>query len=489
VVDALKILLELRPALDGHAGIPQETRLLFSSLRSLPDFEVDGLIQSSTHVLAKGLPETLAATDMPRDKQINRLSRIVVSLQQKQFTFYFAAFWMAVRRIFGGKERLTRFSATHFRDFLWRWLFAKTLPIDAFDSVTSADFRVARVPWTAMHKCALITNELGYALYPRLDTSAYKVMIVETPYPGIVSSQTRLLVRYHDAIPLLMPHTISDRAFHRASHYHALRNNVRHGAYFACVSDATRNDLISIFPEVEERAVTIHNMISPHYFPEDSSSLRVPEIIFTRRNTKVQGGGKILSSEALGEGGAAIDYLLIVSTIEPRKNHLTLLAAWERLRTERFNNLKLLVVGMLGWDHKPIVKKFAPWIERDQLFVLTDVPSPELRLLYKHARATVCPSFGEGFDFSGVESMRCGGAVAASNIAVHREIYADAAEYFSPYSIEETAQAIASIIDPANTVRREDLIGKGAAVSARYLPDRVMPQWQQFLQKLSTEKS
>ncbi len=489
MVDALKILLELRPALDGHAGIPQETRLLFSSLRSLPDFEVDGLIQSSTHVLAKGLPETLAATDMPRDKQINRLSRIVVSLQQKQFTFYFAAFWMAVRRIFGGKERLTRFSATHFRDFLWRWLFAKTLPIDAFDSVTSADFRVARVPWTAMHKCALITNELGYALYPRLDTSAYKVMIVETPYPGIVSSQTRLLVRYHDAIPLLMPHTISDRAFHRASHYHALRNNVRHGAYFACVSDATRNDLISIFPEVEERAVTIHNMISPHYLPEDSSPSRVPEIIFTRRNTKVQGGGKILSSEALGEGGAAIDYLLIVSTIEPRKNHLTLLAAWERLRTERFNNLKLLVVGMLGWDHKPIVKKFAPWIERDQLFVLTDVPSPELRLLYKHARATVCPSFGEGFDFSGVESMRCGGAVAASNIAVHREIYADAAEYFSPYSIEETAQAIASIIDPANTVRREDLIGKGAAVSARYLPDRVMPQWQQFLQKLSTEKS
>jgi len=286
-----------------------------------------------------------------------------------------------------------------------------------------------------------------------------------------------------------MPHTISDRAFHRASHYHALRNNVRHGGYFACVSDATRKDLISIFPEVEERAVTIHNMISPHYFPEDSSSLRVPEIIFTRRNTKVQGGEKILTAEGLGDGSGAIDYLLIVSTIEPRKNHLTLLAAWERLRTERFNNLKLIVVGMLGWDHKPIVKKFAPWIERQQLFVLTDVPAPELRLLYKHARATVCPSFGEGFDFSGVESMRCGGAVAASNIAVHREIYADAAEYFSPYSIEETAQAIASIIDPANTVRRDDLISKGASVSARYLPDRVMPQWRTFLQKLVTEQS
>ncbi len=485
---ALKILLEMRPALDGHAGIPQETRLLFSNLRSLSDFEVDGLIQSSTHVLAKGLPETPEATEMPHDRQINRLSRIVVSLEQKQFNPYVAVFWMAVRRIFGRKERLTRFSSTQFRDFLWRRLFAKTLPIDAFDSVTSADFRVARVPWTAMHKCALITNQLGYALYPRLDTSAFKVMIVETPYPGIVSPQTRLLVRYHDAIPLLMPHTISDRAFHRASHYYALRNNVRHGAYFACVSDATRRDLISIFPEVEERAVTIHNMISPHYFPENSSSLRVPEIIFTRRNTKVQGGEKILTAEGFGNGSDAIDYLLMVSTIEPRKNHLTLLAAWERLRTERFSNLKLIVVGMLGWDNEPIIKKFTPWVERQQLFVLTDVPAPELRLLYKHARATVCPSFGEGFDFSGVEAMRCGGAIVASDIAVHREIYDEAAEYFSPYSIEDCAQAIASVIDPDNNTRRDDLISKGVAVSVRYLPDRVMPQWQAFLQKLENEK-
>lgn len=483
----LKILLEMRPALDGHAGIPQETRLLFSGLRSLRDFEVIGLIQSSTNVLAKGLPETQQAPDLPNDIQINRLSRIVVSLEQKQFNPYFAVFWMAVRRIFGRKEKLTRFSSVQFHNFLWQRLFAKTLPVHEFNSVTSADFRVARVPWTAIHKCALITNQLGYALYPRLDTSAFKVMIVETPYPGIVSPQTRLLVRYHDAIPLLMPHTISDRAFHRASHYYALRNNVRNGAYFACVSDATRRDLISIFPEVEGRAVTIHNMISEYYFPEDSPSLRVPEIIVTRRNKNVQVGKKILTAEGLGYRSAAIDYLLMVSTIEPRKNHLTLLAAWERLRIEQFNNLKLIVVGMLGWDHELIIEKLSHWVERQQLFVLTDVPAPELRLLYKHARATVCPSFGEGFDFSGVEAMRCGGTVVASDIPVHREIYDDAAEYFSPYSIEDCAKAIASVIDPDNNTRRDDLIRRGHAVSARYLPDRVIPQWQAFLQKLASE--
>ena len=40
-----------------------------------------------------------------------------------------------------------------------------------------------------------------------------------------------------------MPHTISDRRFHQAFHYRALRKNVESGAWFVCVSDATRKDL------------------------------------------------------------------------------------------------------------------------------------------------------------------------------------------------------------------------------------------------------
>jgi hypothetical protein len=53
----LRILVEMRPAFDGHAGIPQETRLLFRGLSSLPGANVEGLIQSSNRVIAKGLPD------------------------------------------------------------------------------------------------------------------------------------------------------------------------------------------------------------------------------------------------------------------------------------------------------------------------------------------------------------------------------------------------------------------------------------------------
>ena len=156
------------------------------------------------------------------------------------------------------------------------------------------------------------------------------------------------------------------------------------------------------------------------------------------------------------------------------------------MRTEGFPKLKLVVVGMLGWDHAPIVKKFRPWLERGEVFMLEDVPAPELRLLYKHARATICPSFGEGFDFSGVEAMRCGGAVAASDIPVHHDVYGDAAEYFTPYSAPDIAAAIARVVDPVADWRRAELIGKGAAVSAQYMPEKILPQWQAFLTSLKT---
>jgi hypothetical protein len=175
----------------------------------------------------------------------------------------------------------------------------------------------------------------------------------------------------------------------------------------------------------------------------------------------------------------------MVSTIEPRKNHLTLLSAWERLRVEIFPKLKLLVVGETGWRNKPIVRKFRPWMERGDIFLVEDVPSADLRLLYKHARATICPSFGEGFDFSGVEAMKSGGAVIASDIAVHREIYADAAEFFNPYSVGDAARAIQAVIGPANTARRGELIAKGAVVARRYDYEVILPKWEAFLKTVS----
>jgi glycosyltransferase involved in cell wall biosynthesis len=182
-------------------------------------------------------------------------------------------------------------------------------------------------------------------------------------------------------------------------------------------------------------------------------------------------------------------YLLTVATIEPRKNHTRLLAAWEVLKAEIDPDIKLVVVGSLGWNYVKTVQSFKPWIDRGELFMLNAVPAPDLRVLYRHATATVCPSVFEGFDFSGVEAMRSGGVVIASGIPVHREVYGDGAAYFDPYSTVDLVNTFKKVLYPDNAAGvQEELRRRGHEVSARYLPAQILPQWERFLSAIAAER-
>lgn len=132
-------------------------------------------------------------------------------------------------------------------------------------------------------------------------------------------------------------------------------------------------------------------------------------------------------------------YLLMVSTIEPRKNHARLLTAWSTLMTDRDPSIKLVLVGNTGWGSEELTQEMRAWIDTGALFVLSGVPAADLCTLYRHAVATVCPSLAEGFDYSGLESMASGGVVVSSDIAVHREVYGDATEYFDPHCTRSLA--------------------------------------------------
>lgn len=503
------LLIEMRPALDGYAGIPQETRLLFRGLSGLGEFEVEGLIQASRRRLARGTSSTPARLPFGRvpteAARLDRYSRVVISISGRPLRSVvdrvrdvidsrLRMVALTVGSALGPRKvRLTEFKTRYFEDFVWRALFEKTLPASDFDLITATNQRICSVPWHMMHLAGLKTRKLlPVPRYPMLDTTGIDVFIAQTPYPARVSGSTRLVVRYHDAHPVFMPHTISDRAIHQATHFNALRCNAQAGAWFSCVSEASRQDLLRLFPEVADRSVTIHNMVSEHYFREDSDPTQVPEIIRSRltdgRLDPVLNGTHDSGRSARYRrhlNGAPMKYLLIVSTIEPRKNHLRLLSAWETLRTQVDPELKLVVVGSLGWECAEIVRSFRTWMDRGELYLLSNVPAPDLRVLYRHAAATVCPSLGEGFDYSGVESMRCGGPVIASDIPVHREIYDDAAEYFNPYATPDLVEAVKRVLYHRHAHQtRSRLRERGDQVSRRYLPDVILPQWQAFLDAL-----
>lgn len=490
-----RILVDLKPALDGYAGIPQESRLLFHGLRMMDEYEVEGLIQHGSRRLKSAVNPHRKKVAISR--QINKLSRVVVSLHETPFSnmldnlsevinHAFARSLLRLRTLRGGSIKTGLFESDLFDDFIWRTFFNKTLKPTDKDLVTSARYRVVSTSKKLMHQVGLSGLKFSNTpKYPYLDTRGFDFLVVQTPYPGRVSRKTQLVVRYHDSVPVLMPHTIKDKAFHQASHFYSLQENVRAGAWFSCISEATRRDLLKIFPEAESRTSVIYNIASHDYYDEPSPKSLVLQVIRNRlaRVDEFSTNLVDLKFDNLSRQANAFEYLLMVSTIEPRKNHIALLAAWERLKYTTMPGLKLVVVGSLGWNSVPILEKFRPWAERGDLYYLHDVPSAELRVLYKHATATVCPSLAEGFGYSGIEAMRSGGIVVASDIPVHREIYADAAEYFNPYSTDDTAQAIQRVLGPDGGPIRLRLKMAGVHVADRYTPEQILPQWDEFFRQ------
>jgi glycosyltransferase involved in cell wall biosynthesis len=493
----IRVLVDLKPALDGYAGIPQESRLLYRGLSSLPELRTEGLIQHGSRRLRPAL--ALRGKPLSEDKRINRLSRFVVSVYQNpqgnlletlqdKLSKLYTRHWMRLKTNLGISLPMSQFDATHFEDFVWRTFFSKTLNASDKPGFKSAHYRVLADSRNTMHRAGLAglkySNTTGY---PILDTRDFDYFLTQTPFPGRIKRSTTMIVRYHDAVPILMPHTISDKAFHQASHFHALKDNVDSGAWFSCISEATRADLIKIFPKAESRSSVIHNMVSDEYSMRPASRAMVQQIV--RNRTADFDGVKSSGVFDLDRASQPVRYLLMVSTIEPRKNHMLLIQAWEQLRYTHHPELKIIFVGNVGWDYAPVLKAFKPWAERGDLFWLSNVPSAELRVLYQHAAVTVCPGLAEGFDYSGVEAMKCGCPVAASDIPVHREIFQNASSYFNTYDVEDAAAVLHGLLQEVGPSRLTELRQAGERVSAQYAADRIMPQWQAFFMRLQAQRN
>jgi glycosyltransferase involved in cell wall biosynthesis len=492
--DKIKILLDLKPALDGYAGIPQETRLLFRGLRSMDSCEVEGLIQHGARKLRSAVSSK--GKRIPVSKRINRLSRVIVSLYEKPYNSMFDTVVDAIDHQFSRSllrmRALARmpihpsvFESELFDDFIWRTFFSKTLTPGDKKLVTSARYRVLNTPRKLLHQVGLAG--IKYSSNPKyvtLDTRGFDFFLAQTPFPARISRGTQMIVRYHDAFPVLLPHTINDKAFHQASHFYSLQQNVKAGAWFSCVSEATRNDLLKIFPEAEPRSSVIHNIVSGEYFEDDTPKGMVFQIVRNRlgRVEEFQTDLGGIQFDDKRNQSQDFNYLFMVSTLEPRKNHLLLLSAWERLKYTSMPKLKLIIVGSKGWDSAPVLDAFKPWAERGDLFYLNNVPSSELRVLYKHAAATICPSVAEGFDYSGVEAMRCGGIVISSDIPVHREVFRGASEYFNPYSTEDASMVIRRVLSEDGESIRRRLRAEARRVSDKYMPHNILPKWDEFFQ-------
>lgn len=107
-------------------------------------------------------------------------------------------------------------------------------------------------------------------------------------------------------------------------------------------------------------------------------------------------------------------FVLYVSTIEPRKNHLLLLDVWQRLLQSNLCFPDLVLVGMRGWGADTFWERFKNETLRRHVFWYDDVGDSELQTFYERAQFCVFPSFDEGFGLGAAESLAHGKPVLVS---------------------------------------------------------------------------
>ena len=492
--EVMRILMELRPALDGFSGIPQETRLLFAHLNN-PEMglEVDGLINSPDASYRLRRRSNQKLIDIYRQGQyILSISKPPLPPPNSRLLRYFKYLSRSSRLIrlttqalLGSRSTLVPFDGHWFSDFIWQQLFAKTLTPDMFNNITDRCYYASSLGWGEMHRIGMIS---GY--YPRINTDRWDIALMQTPFPGHVSANTKMIIRYHDAIPLLLPQHISNAKVHSGTHYNALRTNAKL-SWFVCTSPPVRDDLIGLFPKLEERVFVIPDIVSEAYFPDRSARTgKLGELLRRFAAGETKPNFQRSSEEDRFYNKLEDDkYIIAVATVEPRKNFLRLIAAWEDLYLRTDGAVKLVIVGSLGWDYASEHDKMREWAKRGALFHLQRVPIQFLRRLYSDAVAVVCPSVAEGFDYSGIEAMRCGAAVIASDIGAHRAIYGEAALYFDPYSTRDLYDQLERTCAESWSNLKMELNKCGTVVAAQYTKDAIISQWHNMLNSICTTRA
>lgn len=210
-----------------------------------------------------------------------------------------------------------------------------------------------------------------------------------------------------------------------------------------CISENTRNDLLTYFPDVASKTVVTHlaSEFSRDWSYGDES---VPTHPY---------------------------FLYVGSRLKEYKNFDTVLIAFSKAISIN-PDLILCVVGSPFNAHEQQQIAELKLVDRVQHYQYTS--DTHLAKLYRCSIAFIYPSLYEGFGIPPLEAMACGTAVVASDSSSIPEVVGDAGILFDPKAVRDLVDIMLNLFD--SPIERAQLIAKGYQRSKQFSWDKTAAQ-------------
>ena len=174
-------------------------------------------------------------------------------------------------------------------------------------------------------------------------------------------------------------------------------------------------------------------------------------------------------------------YLLFVGTLEPRKNLPRLLRACAQLRDDA-TMLPLVIVGGGGWGDEDLPALIAELALEGRVILSGYVSDAQLQAIYAGAHCLLMPSLYEGFGLPVLEAMQHGVPVIASSTSSLPEVVGNAGLLVNPYSVDELAQAIRSML--TTPALREELSARAQLRAQQFCWQRAAAETLQVFEEV-----
>lgn len=267
---------------------------------------------------------------------------------------------------------------------------------------------------------------IGYdSFFPKADLNIFFDYVI--PPRGV----KRAITTVHDMGFTRYPETVAPRNLKRLRE--GVARSLEESVRIITVSEFSKREIVELTGAPEEKIEVIYN---------------APSVTVSR--------------ETVSKEPPACDrvpYILFVGTIEPRKNLVRLIRAFETLKKERGIPHKLILAGGRGWRNEDIFRAAEKSPYREDIVFKGYVGPEDKDELYRHASVFVFPSIYEGFGIPPLEAMAHGCPVVASNTASLPEVTGDAAEPVAPMDGLSVVEGIWRVL--SDRAYAEDLIRRG----------------------------